>query len=188
MRLTRFALAVGLVLLGCDGDGDDDAGAGDTGADADDGMGMDEGTVAAPMLDEDMILSAAMAYATDLQQVSAEPRESQHVIAAAVQFYVSPDDAETYLAIDPEGDSTASFEEGALFVKENLDADGNPDGFFAMYKAFEGYDPEANDWYWLRVDASGNVGDSGKVGFCRDCHAGTAATDYAFGVPLDNRP
>lgn len=106
---------------------------------------MDDGV---ETLDEDMILSAATAYATDLQQVSAEPRTSQHLIATTVQFYVTPDDAAMYLAIDPDAESTASFDEGALLVKENLDADGNPDGF---------------------------------------CHAGTSGTDYAFGVPLDNR-
>ena len=185
MTPTRCTLVAGLALalLGCDADADDDGGSADTEAE-----GMDEdGTAAEQTLDEDMILSAAMAYATDLQQVSAEPRASQHVIATTVQFYVTPGDAEMYLGIDPDGDSTASFDEGALLVKENLDADGNPDGLFAMYKAYEGYDPEGNDWYYLRVDASGTADNAGKVGFCRDCHAGTAGTDYAFGVPLDNR-
>ena len=175
-----FVGALALALLGCDGESEDDMGAADTAAEGMD----DDGT---ETLDEEMILSAAMAYATDLQQVSAEPRASQHVIATAVQFYVTPGDAETYLGIDPDGESTASFDEGALLVKENLDGDGNPDGFFAMYKAYEGYDPEGNDWYYLRVDASGNAADAGKVGFCRDCHSGTSETDYAFGVPLDNR-
>lgn len=192
MNLTRWTLAGGLALalMGCDGDAEDEAGSADTAAEGMDDDAMDDGmeeTAAEQTLDEDMILSAAMAYATDLQQVSAEPRTSQHAIANMVQFYVSPADAETYLGIDPDGESTASFDEGALFVKENLDADGNPDGFFAMYKAYEGYDPEGNDWYYLRVTAAGNADNAGKVGFCRDCHAGASDTDYAFGVPLDNR-
>ena len=187
MILTRWVLVGGLALgfAGCGDDAEDDAGSAETAGDGqDDGM---DGTAADVMVDEDMVLSDAMAYAADLQQVSSEPRTSMHGLADTVQFYVSPGDADTYLGIDPDADSTASFTEGALLVKENLDADGNPDGFFAMYKAAEGYDPEGNDWYWLRVDVAGNVGDSGKVGFCKDCHSGTSETDFVFGVPLDNR-
>jgi hypothetical protein len=103
-----------------------------------------------------------------------------------VQFYVQPAIEELYLSLDPDAGGDATFSEGALLVKENLDADGNPSGYFAMYKAFAGYDPDGNDWYWLRVDAAGEVADSGKIALCKGCHGG-ATSDFVWGVPADNR-
>lgn len=163
----------------------------------DDGQGDDTGaeTEAATAgteangLDEAAILEAADDYA-NLEQVSVEARASQHALADTVQFYVAAADRDLYLSIDPENPTAVTFEEGALLVKENLDASGASDGYFAMYKAAPGYDPEGNDWYWLRVEGDGSVGNSGKVGFCKDCHGGgpAAVSDLVFGVPLDNRP
>ena len=104
-------------------------------------------------------------------------------------FYVADDVLDLYLTVDPEAPTAVTFPEGALIVKENLNANGESDGYFAMYKGPEGYDPSGNDWYWLQVNGAGAVGNSGPVGFCKDCHGGgsAAVSDYVFGVPLDNR-
>lgn len=153
------------------------------------GSGVDpDSSSGAPMLDEDAIIEMANAYATDMVRVTAEPQTSEHTVADSVHFYVQADIQDLYLSIDPENPTAVTFEEGALLVKENFDADGNPDGYFAMYKAFEGYDPEGNDWYWLRANGSGGTPNMGKVGFCKNCHGSRAAvSDLVFGVPTDNR-
>lgn len=122
-------------------------------------------------------------------QVSDVPRASQHALADTVTFYVANNVLDLYLTVEQDAPAEVAFPEGALLVKENLDQSGASDGFFAMYKGPEGYDPSGNDWYWLRVDAEGAVGNSGQVGFCKDCRSGgpAAVSDYVFGVPLDNR-
>ena len=139
-------------------------------------------------VDEAAIKAMADDFA-NLTQVSDVPTPSAHALADTVTFYVADDITELYLSIDPEDPTEVTFPEGALIVKENLDEAGASDGYFAMYKGPEGYDPEGNDWYWLRVDAAGAVGNSGTVGFCKDCHGGGTAvvSDFVFGVPLDNR-
>ncbi|MGH1343132.1 MAG: hypothetical protein ACRBN8_16360 [Nannocystales bacterium] len=158
----------------------------------DDGMedGPESGTETdGPAEIDEAAVQAMAADFASLTQVSDVPLGSQHGLADTVTFYVADDVLDLYLTIDPDDPSEVTFPEGALIVKENLDANGESAGFFAMYKGPEGYDPSGNDWYWLRVDEEGAVGDSGPVGFCKDCHgAGSAAvSDYVFGVPLDNR-
>ena len=191
--LPRLTLAAALlVTTACDDDDStpDDTMAEDTDA-SDDGSASESESETAgaesesdgePTVDEDAILEAANGFAT-MTRVSDEPVESQHALADTVIFYAANDIADLYLTIDPDAPTETTF------PKENLNADGNSDGYFAMYKGPEGYDPEGNDWYWLRVEGDGAVGNAGKVGFCKDCHGGGASvSDFVFGVPLDNRP
>jgi nucleoside-diphosphate-sugar epimerase len=51
-----------------------------------------------------------------------------------------------------------------------------------MVKMSEGYDPEYNDWWYARYDATGTkVIDSGKmVTVCRTCHEQASKNDYLF--------
>ncbi|MEM6292740.1 MAG: hypothetical protein AAGA54_15815 [Myxococcota bacterium] len=189
--IPRLALAAALLVVGaCDDEStSDDTMAEDT-DDAGDDTAGDDGTESdgEPTVDEAAILEAANGFAS-MTRVSDEPVESQHALADTVIFYAADDVADLYLSIDPDAPAETTFPEGALLVKENLDADGNSDGYFAMYKGPEGYDPEGNDWYWLRVDGAGAVGNAGTVGFCKDCHGASASvSDFVFGVPLDNRP
>lgn len=56
-----------------------------------------------------------------------------------------------------------------------------------MYRAKEGYDPENNDWYWVKYLPNGKVAKTGegmpiagKVKSCIECHASAAGDDYVF--------
>lgn len=179
--LAASALALCMSATACDEDGSEDTMPADTDA------GETEPAGGEQSVDEDAVRAAADDYPT-MTRVSDEPVASAHSLADTVVFYADDDVVDLYLTIDPDAPSEVTFPEGALLVKENLDANGNSDGYFAMYKAFEGYDPEGNDWYWLRVDGAGEVGNAGAVGFCKDCHGGGASvSDFVYGVPLDNR-
>ncbi len=179
--LAPLCLVLALASLGCDDsmedgmDSDTEAAGGTETAGPD---GIDEAGVQAMAADFD-----------NLSQVSDVPTSSQHALADTVTFYAADDVVELYRTLDPEAPAAVTFPEGALLVKENLDANGESSGYFAMYKGPEGYDPTGNDWYWLQVNGAGAVGNAGKVGFCKDCHGGgsAAVSDYVFGVPLDNR-
>lgn len=158
-------------------------------SDTETGESADGTETAGPGEIDEAAVQAQAADLASLTQVSDEPTSSQHSLADTVTFYAADDILDLYLTLDPEAPAAVTFPEGALLVKENLDANGESDGYFAMYKGPEGYDPSGNDWYWLRVDGAGAVGNSGVVGFCKDCHGGgpAAVSDYVFGVPLDNR-
>lgn len=197
MHISATALLFlgGSMVLACDSDDGDTQASSDTQSQDDDGGGTDAadtadgGTSDAETVDEEAVLQASLAYKTTMVQLSDEATGSQHGLADTVQFYIGAEYSDTYLSIDPAAPTAVTFPEGTLIVKENLDTAGDPDGFFAMYKAFEGYDPAGNDWYWLRVNGEGATGNAGKVGFCIDCHSGgpAAVSDLVFGVPLDNR-
>ncbi|MEM6994564.1 MAG: hypothetical protein AAF721_28880 [Myxococcota bacterium] len=190
----HLVLLLGLCPLACAGDdagpaGDTQAAVDSSGGGGGSGSGGADTTAGAATLDEEAILAAAMAFATTMDRVSDEPRTSQHGLADTVNFYVGAEHKDMYLSVDPDAPAEITFPEGTLLVKENLNDAGESDGFFAMYKAFPGYDEAGKDWYWLRVDGEGATGNSGKVGFCIDCHGGgsAAVSDLVFGVPLDNR-
>lgn len=146
-----------------------------------------EGSSGDSAFDEDAVLALAAAYATDLEQINATPFGSQHGLADTVNVFVTPEHAAAFDTLDPAAPSLVEFVEGTLIVKEHLDGDGAYDGYLLMYKAPEGYNPDAADWYWARVTASGNAPNTGTVGFCINCHAQVAETGYVFGVETDNR-
>jgi len=183
-RFSIFAplcLALSLASVGCDDSTDEDMGSDTEATDGTETSGPAE-------IDEAAVQTMAADFAS-LTQVSDVPLSSQHGLADTVTFYVADDVLDLYLTVDPDAPTEVTFPQGALLVKENLNANGESDGYFAMYKGPEGYDPDGNDWYWLQVNGAGAVGNSGQVGFCKDCHGGgsAAVSDYVFGVPLDNR-
>jgi len=71
--------------------------------------------------------------------------------------------------------------DGSLIVKRGYDApDGSePRGFVTVMKKIDGYDPDTNDWFWLRIADDGTLSDDaiGKATFCSSCHA-AGGTDY----------
>ncbi|MDT8435904.1 MAG: cytochrome P460 family protein [Gemmatimonadota bacterium] len=72
---------------------------------------------------------------------------------------------------------------GAIIVKENYKPDSTLVAVTTMYKV-EGYNPDANDWFWVKHLPDGSVdGDGaaqGRVQSCIGCHGRQAANDYLF--------
>ena len=123
----------------------------------------------------------------NFERINVDPENSAHGNAAMVNWYVPSEYAEMFRMLDPENPTSVVAEEGTLLVKEHLNADGESSGYTFMYKGPEGTDPDANDWFWGRVAANGNLAQSGSVGFCINCHAQVEASDYMFGVSPDNQ-
>ena len=65
-------------------------------------------------------------------------------------------------------------------VKENYSPEGNLGAITVMYKK-SGYNPDHNDWYWIKVLADGTVEKEGMVKGCQDCHGDVKSSDYIYG-------
>ena len=104
-----------------------------------------------------------------------------------------PGSTEKYAGTDPHGMllttyvNAAAFEaieagettpSGSIIVKENYSPEGNLGAITVMYKK-SGYNPDHNDWYWLKELADGTVEKEGQVMGCQDCHVDVK--DYIFG-------
>lgn len=70
--------------------------------------------------------------------------------------------------------------QGSIIVKENFTEDGNLAAVTAMYKVGNDYDPDHNNWFWLKRLPDGTVEASGKVDSCISCHGKQADNDYLF--------
>ena len=68
--------------------------------------------------------------------------------------------------------------DGAIIVKENYNPAGELGATTVMYKR-SGYNPEHNDWFWVKELADGIFEKEGKVMGCQDCHVD--GTDYVWG-------
>ncbi len=144
---------------------------------------------------QDQIVARIAAFDTsgDFTQVNATPFVSQHASAAAVNVWASSEALDTYTGIDPTDTSATvdSFPAGSILIKEMLDASGTRTGLTAMAKGGEGGSPDAGNWWWGRLDASGALVQGGTISFCIDCHGNASnmlqRTDWVNGVALDNR-
>ena len=133
-------------------------------------------------IDEAAVLAEAMNYTQALERFSEELETSEtHSDAAAVHVWGSPNVRSLVESIDPDDPTQqASFPRGAMIVKEHFDEAETVVGLTVMYKADEGYDPEANDWFWARIRGE-MVADSGRVQWCRECHEAAHNTDFVVG-------
>jgi hypothetical protein len=68
---------------------------------------------------------------------------------------------------------------GSCIVKRNYLADTTLTRLTVMYKV-EGYDKEANDWFWAQYRPTGLAEMAGKVPGCIECHLKVADNDYLF--------
>lgn len=90
-------------------------------------------------------------------------------------------------AFDALTGDAASMPNNAIVIKENYMPDSTLAAVTVMYKK-EGYDPEHNDWFWVKylpdgsVDADGNA--VGRVQGCIGCHGGAADNDYVMTADL----
>jgi len=71
---------------------------------------------------------------------------------------------------------------GATIVKENYSPDKELAAVTVMYKAEQGYNPDHNDWFWMKRLADGTVEASGRVDSCQACHR-SSERDYLM-TPL----
>ena len=75
---------------------------------------------------------------------------------------------------------------GAIVVKENYMPDSSWAATTVMYKV-DGYNPEHNDWFFLKLLASGEIEVSGRLAGCQNCHV-NAASDYIWTEGLGATP
>lgn len=173
------ALLLAALLLGCsdperlpraagdEDDSDDSASSSDTGAPVE--------------VDLETVRAMATAYADLAPLTEVHELAETHADAAAVRVWGTPDAEDPFAAIDPNDPTVAAaFPVETMLVKEHFDADGGMFGLNVMYKAPPGYNPAANDWYWLEV-RDDVVTHSGRVTFCMDCHEAAINSDFVVG-------
>ena len=78
---------------------------------------------------------------------------------------------------------------GAIIIKENYMPDKTLGAITVMHK-IEGFNPAANDWFWVKFGPDGKVMTmemggmamklAGKVPGCIDCHGVQSSNDYVF--------
>jgi hypothetical protein len=71
---------------------------------------------------------------------------------------------------------------GSVIVKENYGPDKKLAATTVMYKAEKGYNPDHNDWFFMKRLADGSVEASGRVDSCQACHS-SSQRDYLM-TPL----
>jgi hypothetical protein len=71
--------------------------------------------------------------------------------------------------------------DGAIIVKDNYRADKTLESISVMKKV-EGYNPQANDWFWAEYKPNGEIEEEGKVFNCIGCHSKERDNDYSFYV------
>lgn len=67
----------------------------------------------------------------------------------------------------------------SIIVKDNFSTEGELLGTTVMYKV-EGYYPEHNDWFWLKIEPDGTLGPEGTPDGCVVCHAEVRSNDYVW--------
>lgn len=75
--------------------------------------------------------------------------------------------------------AAGSMPDGAIVVKENYMPDSTFDAITTMVKV-DGYNPDHNDWFWVKQSPVGVVEVEGRVEGCQNCHQSVADNDYLF--------
>lgn len=80
-------------------------------------------------------------------------------------------------------EKAGSMPDGAIIVKENYSSEGVFEANTVMYKR-SGFDPEHNDWFWLKVLEDGTIEEEGRAEGCQSCHGQVKVNDYVWSGPL----
>jgi hypothetical protein len=83
-------------------------------------------------------------------------------------------------ALDAINAEAGTMPPGAMVVKENYTPEKKLAAVTVMYKAAAGFDPDHNNWFWLKRLPDGEVAASGEVQSCIGCHSRKAGNDYLF--------
>ena len=92
---------------------------------------------------------------------------------ALITVYISDD---AYASIEHE---QGVMGDGSIIVKENYNLEEELQAITVMYKV-ENYDPDNNDWFWVKYLSNGTVESEGKVEGCIGCHESKSDNDYLF--------
>lgn len=170
-----LAAAAAVVGLACGG--------GDSGAETDREAGTTEQPEAQARVAPDTTASGLWSYLQEADYRGeweyypgmGELYEGQEPHGMLLTTYVNERAREAIL------DSAGSLPDGAVVVKENYKPDSTLAAVTVMYKK-RGYDPQHNDWYWVKYLPDGSVDNEGKaagrVPGCIQCHGGMADNDY----------
>ena len=82
-------------------------------------------------------------------------------------------------ALEAVNSNASAMPNGAGIVKENFTPAGVLAATTVMYKQ-SGYNPEHNDWFWLKVLADGTIEKQGMVEGCQNCHGDVKDNDYVW--------
>lgn len=81
------------------------------------------------------------------------------------------------------GEEKPQFPVGSIIIREKLKRakDTEPQLLIALVKRERGFNPQANDWEFLKLDGSASkIQSREKTGSCLDCHAQQKERDYVF--------
>jgi len=80
--------------------------------------------------------------------------------------------------------------QGSIIIKENFGTDGETLMAVTVMYRTPNYDPEHNNWYWVKFNPDGTVAHTpaeegskriaGRFPGCIECHAGADGGDYVF--------
>ncbi len=80
---------------------------------------------------------------------------------------------------------------GSLVVKENfggmVEEPGDLAAITLMYKV-DGYNPDANDWFWVKAQPDGTIDAEGAPEGCVSCHAQEGNADYLLRYAFGEEP
>lgn len=96
------------------------------------------------------------------------------------------------IALEAAGSFDGSMPEGSMIVKENyVGTDpanpGELDALTIMYKV-DGYNPDASDWFWVKVKPTGSVDAEGAVDGCIGCHSQPNNQDFILRYGFGSEP
>lgn len=116
----------------------------------------------------------------EVNLVSGEPHGN------VVHIYVNE------IALSAADSFDGSMPEGSMIVKENyVGTDpanpGELDALTIMYKV-DGFNPDANDWFWVKVKPSGSIDAEGAVDGCIGCHSQPNNQDYILRYGFGSEP
>ena len=93
----------------------------------------------------------------------------------------------TYLnevALEALNGTATSMPAGAMIVKENYMPDGMLAAVTVMYKT-ESFNPDHNNWFFIKRLADGTVEVGGRGAGCENCHGARADNDYVLTSSLN---